>query len=127
MGSAACSSASTHGKTVQDQAESMLTNLDGTTTNGADRLAHKVDVDLSGVLLELGKHLLDVGVADKADHHIELLQLDIDGVVVLDKEHLDVVCENLRTLLNHQVDVAKSDILNLGLRRQECDCNVGRQ
>lgn len=31
--------------------------LDGTATNGADSLAHKVDIHLGGVLLQLGQDL----------------------------------------------------------------------
>ena len=96
--------------------------LDGASTDGANGLADKVNIDFRGVLLQLGKNLLNVGLADKTDHDIQLLKLDIDGVIVLDEEDLDVVGQDLRALLDNQVDIAEGNVLDLGLRRKQRDC-----
>lgn len=42
------------------------------------------------------KYLGDVGMRGQADHDIQFLQFDIDGVIVLDKEHFDLLLQNLR-------------------------------
>merc|ERR1719494_1505970 len=65
---------------------STLLHLDCTSTNGSNRFANKVDIDLCCILLQLGEHLSNVGLAGQPDHDVELLQLDVDGVVVLHKE-----------------------------------------
>lgn len=40
-------------------------------------------------------HLGDVGLRCQADHDVQFLQLDIDGVVVLHKEHLHLMLQDL--------------------------------
>ena len=47
------------------------------------------------VLFELCEHLGDVVVVGEADHDVELLELDVDGVVVLDEEDLHLVLQDL--------------------------------
>jgi hypothetical protein len=49
------------------------------------------------------------------DHDVEFLQLDVDGVVVLDEEDLHLVLEDVGSLLDDQVDVPEGDVLNLRL------------
>lgn len=66
--------------------------------------------------------MLDVGFADEANHDIKLLQLDVNGVVVFDEEDLDVVGEDFGTLLHNEINVAESNILDLGLRGEKGDC-----
>lgn len=39
-----------------------LLELDGTTSNGSDRLPHELNINLSGILLELEENLLDVSL-----------------------------------------------------------------
>ena len=63
--------------------------------------------------LELGEDLGDVGLASEPDHDVQLLQLDVDGVVVLDKEHLHLVLEDVRPLLDDEVYVTQGHVLNL--------------
>ena len=41
-------------------------------------------------------YLGDVGLRGQADHDVQLLQLDVDGVVVLHEEHLDLLLQDLR-------------------------------
>ena len=65
-------------------------------------------------------YLLNVAVIGQTNDNIEFFQLDIDGVIVLDKEHFDAILQNLWSLLNNEVDVAQGNVLDLGLARQEC-------
>ena len=46
---------------------------------------HQADPDLG-----------NVGLGSQADHDVQLLQFDIDGVVVLHKEHLHLMLQDLR-------------------------------
>ena len=57
----------------------------------------------------------DVVLRRKPDHDVQLLQLDVDGVVVLDEEDLHLVLEDVGALLDDQVDVPECHILNFGL------------
>eukprot|EP01137_Pigoraptor_chileana_P028939 Opistho-2@13440 len=94
-------------------------NLDGAASNGTDRLAHEVHINLRGILLELGKDLRNVVVGGEADHNVKLLQLDVDGVIVLDKEHLRLLAQDLGALLHNDANVAECNILDLRLGREE--------
>lgn len=40
-------------------------------------------------------YLGDVGLRGQSDHDVQLLQLDINGVVVLHKEHFDLLLQDL--------------------------------
>lgn len=42
------------------------------------------------------RYLGNVGLRGQADHDVQFLQFDIDWVVVLDKEHLDLLLQDLR-------------------------------
>lgn len=42
------------------------------------------------------KYLGNVGMRGQADHNVQFLQLDVDGVIVLDKEHFDLLLQDLR-------------------------------
>jgi hypothetical protein len=55
----------------------------------------------------------NVGLTGEPDHDVQLLQLDVDGIVVLDEEHLHLVLENVGPLLDDQVNVPQRHILNL--------------
>jgi hypothetical protein len=55
----------------------------------------------------------DVSLTGQPDHNVQLLQLDVDGVVVLDKEHLHLVLENVGPLLDDEVDVTQGYVLDL--------------
>jgi hypothetical protein len=96
-----------------------------TSSNGPDRLSHKVNIHLSGMLLQLREHLGNAGLAGQPDHDVQLLQLDVDGVVVLDKKHLHLLLKNIRSLLNDEVDIPESDVLHLRLTGQEGDQGWG--
>ena len=69
--------------------------------------------------LQLRQHLGDVGLAGQSNHDIELLQLDVDWVVVLHEEDFHLVLEDVRPLLNDEIDVPESHVLHLRLRGQE--------
>lgn len=70
-------------------------------------------------LLELGEDLFDVALVREAVDDLELGEFDVDGVVVLAKEHLDVVLENEGSSLDDEEDVAERDVLDLVARRQQ--------
>jgi hypothetical protein len=55
----------------------------------------------------------NVGLAGESDHDVQLLQLDVDGIVVLDEEDLHLVLEDVRPLLDDEVDVAQRHVLHL--------------
>jgi hypothetical protein len=63
--------------------------------------------------LELGEDLGNVCLAGEPDHDVQLLQLDVDGIVVLDEEDLHLVLEDVRPLLDDEVDVAQGHVLHL--------------
>ena len=62
-----------------------------------------------------GVRLVDVALRGELDHDLELLHLDVDGVVVLAEEDLDLVREDRGPLLHDEVDVAQRNVLDLGL------------
>ena len=70
-------------------------NFDGAAADGTDRLADEVDIDLGGVLLELSKDLGDVSLGGKADHDVQLLQLDVDWIIVFDEEHFHFMLQDV--------------------------------
>lgn len=41
-------------------------------------------------------YLGDVGLGGQSDHDVQFLQLDVDGIIVLDKEHFDLLLQDLR-------------------------------
>lgn len=43
-----------------------------------------------------GEYLGDVGLRGQADHDVQFLQFHINWVIVLDKEHFDLLLEDLR-------------------------------
>lgn len=94
-----------------------LLELDSATSNGTDRLSHKFDINLCGIFFELHQHLLDVTLGCEHNHNLELFHLYVNRVVVFTEEHLHFVLEDFRSLLNDQVDVTKSHVLNFGLFR----------
>jgi len=63
-------------------------NLHGTNANGADGLAHKVDINFRGVLLQFSKNLLNVGVICDPHQNLKLRHFHVDGVIVFAEEHL---------------------------------------
>lgn len=101
---------------VEKSLDALLTGLletNGALTNAADSLADNINIDLLSVALELRKDLIDVSVGSELDHNIHLLNLDVDGIVVLAEEDTNLVGENLSTLLDNQVDVTERDVLDL--------------
>ena len=106
-----------------DAARRGALQLDRAPPDRAHRLADKLDVHHLGVVLELGQHLVDVVLVGQHDHDLQLLQLDVDGVVVLAEEDLHLVLEHLRAALDDDVDVAQRDVLDLVLlpARQQRD------
>mmetsp|Transcript_15997 Transcript_15997/g.41525 ORF Transcript_15997/g.41525 Transcript_15997/m.41525 type:complete len:1014 (+) Transcript_15997:689-3730(+) len=87
--------------------------------DGANRLAHEVHVHLGGVLLKLEQDLVDVALVGQLDHDLQLLQLDVHGVVVLAEEHLDFMGKDLLAALHDQVDVPQRHVLDLRLCAQQ--------
>lgn len=51
--------------------------------------------DAGHSLFQLGQDLSNVCLRRKADHNVQLLQLHVNGVVVLDKEHLHFVLQDV--------------------------------
>ena len=52
------------------------------------------------------------------NHDVEFLQLDVDGVVVLDEEDLHFVLEDFVPLLDNEIDVAQRHVLNFRFGRK---------
>ena len=48
------------------------------------------------------------------EHHLELFELDVGRVVVLAKEHAKFLAQDIRPLLENDVDVAEGYVLDLG-------------
>mmetsp|Transcript_26828 Transcript_26828/g.56647 ORF Transcript_26828/g.56647 Transcript_26828/m.56647 type:complete len:480 (+) Transcript_26828:733-2172(+) len=87
--------------------------LHGASSNGRHGLAHKVNIDLSGILLQFQQYLIDIAFRDQLDDDLQLLHFYIDGIVILAKEDLNLVLQNGRTLLHDQVNVAQCHVLDL--------------
>ena len=96
-------------------------NRNRTLANRADGAAHKVHVDLGGVLLQLAQQHIHIAFIRQPDHDIHLLGLDIRRVIVLAEKDAHLVGQNVRVLLQDQIDVAQRDPLHLGLARNERD------
>ena len=75
--------------------------------------------------LQLRQDLGDVGLTGQSDHDVQLLQLDVDRVVILHEENLHLVLEDVRPLLNDQIDVPQSHVLNLRLGGEKSDQGWG--
>ena len=65
-----------------DVSLSTLLHLDSTSANSSDRLPKKVKSNLSGILLQLREHPGNDGLTGHPNHDV---QLDVDGVLLLDK------------------------------------------
>ena len=48
------------------------------------------------LLFQLCQDVADVAGTGKTNHDVQFLQFDIDGVVVLHKENLDVITQDVR-------------------------------
>ena len=70
--------------------------------------------------------MCNVALRCEPDHDVQLLQLDVDGIVVLDEEDLHLVLENVSTLLDDQVDVTEGDVLDLGFGGEKGDQGRGQ-
>ena len=64
---------------------------------------------------------VDVVVRRERDHDLELLELDVDGVVVLAEEDARLAREHVGVLLQDQVDVAQRDVLHLRALAEQRD------
>ena len=62
--------------------------MDDAPSDGPDGFAHKVDVNFGGVFLEFRQDLGNVFRRGQTNHDVQLFQLDINRIVVLDKEYL---------------------------------------
>mmetsp|Transcript_26227 Transcript_26227/g.55615 ORF Transcript_26227/g.55615 Transcript_26227/m.55615 type:complete len:290 (-) Transcript_26227:1023-1892(-) len=102
-----------------DGAFASTLELHGHTADGAHRLPHEVHIHAGGILLELEEYLLEVFLGDEHHHDVDLLQLHVDGIVVLAEEHLHIRREDARALLHDQPNVPQGDILDLRLAREE--------
>ena len=71
------------------------------------------------VLFQFRQHLLNIILAGKSVHDLQLGKLDVDWIVVLAEKHLDVILEDSWPSLNYEQDVPQSDILNLRSRGQQ--------
>mmetsp|Transcript_6699 Transcript_6699/g.11728 ORF Transcript_6699/g.11728 Transcript_6699/m.11728 type:complete len:532 (+) Transcript_6699:656-2251(+) len=89
--------------------------LDSTPPNRRDGLAHKVHIHLGSILLQLQQHLINIPLRHQLDDNLQLLHLDINRIIILAKEHLDLILQNARTFLDNQVDIPQRHVLNLRL------------
>lgn len=87
-------------------------DLDGDLTDGLDGASHKVHIDFQGVFLQFRQKLVDIALTGYPDHDLEFLELDVRWVVVLAEENAELLSEDVGLLLQQEVDVAQSDILD---------------
>ena len=98
-----------------DRLLSTLLNLDRHLTDRADRLLHKVHVNLHRIFLELVKQLVCVAVVCYSDHDLQFCEFEIRRVVVLAEEHSQLLVQDTGLLLQEKVDVLEGDVLHFGL------------
>lgn len=60
------------------------------------KFQENITLTVHSMVFEAG-YLGDVGLRGQSDHDVQLLQLDINGVVVLHKEHFDLLLQDLRS------------------------------
>ena len=60
-------------------------------------------------------------MASLPNHDIQFLELDVDRVVVIDEEYLHLVLEDVRPLLDDEVDVPESHVLHPSLLGEKGD------
>ena len=60
----------------------------------------------------------DVGLTGQSDHDVQLLNLDR---VVLHEENFHLMFEDVRPLLNDEIDIPQSHVLNLQLVGEKSD------
>ena len=61
----------------------------------------------------------DVGLTGQSDHDVQLPTLD--RVIVLHEENFHLVFEDVRPLLNDEIDIPQSHVLNLQLVGEKSD------
>lgn len=81
------------------------------------RATDEVHVDFLGILLELGQKLVNVSFIGDSNHDFKLLEFQIWWIVVFAEENAHLFAENVRLLLQKEIDVSKCDVLYLWLRR----------
>jgi len=64
-------------------------------------------------LFKFGKNLCNVGLRSEPYHDVQFLKLHIYGIIVLHKKHFHLMLEDVRPLLNDEIDVAKRHVLHL--------------
>lgn len=55
-----------------------------------------ININSSKILVQSVGYLSNVGLGGQTNHDIQLLQLDIDGIIIFDKENLDFLLQDLR-------------------------------
>ena len=73
--------------------------------------AHKVNINLGGILLELQEHLVDVLIAGEPDHDLQLLHLDVYGVIVLAEEHLQPCRSDCEPLYMEKIPCSRGPLV----------------
>mmetsp|Transcript_27540 Transcript_27540/g.42340 ORF Transcript_27540/g.42340 Transcript_27540/m.42340 type:complete len:304 (+) Transcript_27540:996-1907(+) len=93
--------------------------LDCTTSNCGYGFAHKVDIDFGSVFLEFQQDLINVLLRNKLNDNLKFFHLDINWIIIFAKENLDFVLQNVWTLLNNEINVTESHVLNFRFRVQK--------
>ena len=97
----------------EDTALGSWLNFDGDYTNSRDCFTGESDIDLLGVVLQLGEQLVNVGQVSQTDHEFQLGKLDVEGVLEVAEEDADFSFKDLWVLHQNQVDVACGHVLDL--------------
>lgn len=63
--------------------------------------------------------MCNVVLRRQPNHNVKLFKFDVDRVIVFHEEDLHLVLQDISTLLNDQVDVTESDVLDLWLGGQQ--------
>lgn len=114
---------------VQQRIDTLLTrrlDLDGHLADGLDGPAHKVHVDLEGVLLQLCEELFVILVVCYSHHDLEFLQLEVGRVVEFTEKHPHLLAQDVGLGLQQEVDVPQGNVLDLRGRGNEGHCVTGQ-
>lgn len=57
---------------------------------------------VEGILSKLSEHFLDILLSCQHEQQLQLRNLDINWIIILAKEHSNVIAQNLRPSLQYQ-------------------------
>jgi hypothetical protein len=101
-------------------------NLDCYLANRSYGPTHKVHINVQSVLLEFHKQLVDISLVADANHNVELLNFDVWWIIILAEENSQLLVEDIRLLLEEEVNVSERNVLDFRSGGNEGNCNCQR-